>query len=125
MKPIAIKIENKRQFDALMKHYEEKGWTNYNEIDYFSKSDYRWQDGVLFEYSNNYQTHLNKGNWIIIDFDTFSQLTGVKVVEEVDVEITPFLTAKVQRLLVEFPEPIYRLGLENIKKIHSAMQSLK
>lgn len=126
MKQIAIKVENKRQFDALMTHYDEKGWKNFNEC-LPNELMGKWNIPAIIQYHDRFGAYKeNQISHTVIDFDTFSQLTGVKVVNEIAVKLLNNSVANVFEHHIEFNgSPVDRLEALELEKIYTAYKSLQ
>lgn len=132
MKPIAIKVENKRQFEALMKHYEGKGWVSHLGYPY-EKLDEVWDCHVYgdnyYRFSENYP-FIN--NYNIIPFHAFAQIAGIEVKDEIEITKNCFLI-KVNKEGVYInakegyviSEEGVMLTKETLESIYAAYQQIK
>ena len=125
MKKIAIKVYNKAQFDALMKHYESKGWKPYSGCSFVIVSN--WAEGYEsfpcnIEYSDNCKFANFTERYEILCFETFSQLTGVEAVKEIRLDN---YGVTVKDNMVYFDRPTDKLGSHCIADIHAAFTELK
>lgn len=86
MTKIAIQVKNKAEFEALMQHYESKGWKHqsattitYNSVWYIIGYEDKYERFALdYDEAMNYKT---------LTFHEFSQLTGVVAkVEDIIIE---------------------------------------
>ena len=120
---IVIKISNKGELEATIKHFEEKGWKAKNNLclDFHADLPY-------ITFNDGFHLILGKfisDKWDIIDFATFSLLTGVTVTKEIIVELKGEGTAKVTAGFVYFSQVTRGLYESQIEEICTALQSLK
>lgn len=130
MKQIAIKVENKRQFDALMKHYDEKGWESWSGVRPKKHVDIS-PNVILYSDEFNFDKHVFfSEDYTIIDFDTFSLLTGVKVADGIELKFSQLVTGKVTKDRIDFyangeNHAISFLDKKDIEEIYTAINSLQ
>lgn len=128
---IAIRVSNKREFDALMQHYESKGWVNtFGEP--AIQTQYRYNGKNTREnvsYVNSFSSYdeaiVKEYHDEVIDFSTFAQIAGIEVKDEIDVQITSLITASVTASGVSFNNPVRWLDAQDIEPIYAAYQSLQ
>jgi hypothetical protein len=127
-KPIAIKIDNEREFRALMKYYEDvREWC--------------WQSGCAPKYkryavSDRYIRHKDRftsftsddydEEALIIPFAHLAALEGIELEpEEVIVDLTNLMSAIVKSDRIDFTPPVAWLDKESIEKIYTAIKSFE
>jgi len=135
MKAIAIKVESEREFKALMQHYGSNNWhwctgelanncVCWNEVSNGNR---------LIEYNDKFSHNIiNDGqNKTILTFPQFASIAGIALPpNEIIIEIPNGATkAFVTKDRVDFKADgvhsgIYWLSANDIREIHTAMQSL-
>lgn len=90
-KPLGIKIENKFQYLALKEYYKSKNWKNYNDLSCTEKDFFP----CTFQLKDNYRLHLNESYYTMLSFAQFSQLTGIKATEEIELHLSGLPTIKI------------------------------
>lgn len=75
---VAISVQNEREFQLLMKHYEEKGWKDKSDI-----GSVNYIEGVCWKYENGYSwassDYWTKEGYTIIQFADFASEVGIEV----------------------------------------------
>jgi hypothetical protein len=87
MKKLAIKVENEREYNALMKDYESKGWKWSSgcdplEMDYM---DFGLKNKII-EFKNNFIYDISDKIYEVISFKAYATLTGFNYSDEIVIE---------------------------------------
>lgn len=123
MKQIAIRVENKTQFDAVKQYHATLG-THFPNRDFIVDSF----PCHITKYSSNMawvrEEQLN--DFEAIYFDVFSQLTGVKAVVEIEIKLLNDSVANVFEHHIEFNgSPVDRLEALELEAIYTAYKALQ
>lgn len=123
MKTVAILIKNPRQFDALMLHYDNKGFKH----NFGIKPVYGQLLAV--EYKDKYKLisrvdEADEKVYHFIPFEAFAELTGVDKCDTVIIQVNP-VTATVKSSSVHFDKSIEFMSDLFLTECYSAMMSLK
>lgn len=124
---IAIKVENEREFKALMEHYKSKGWVKNHGASEKFHIHYPW-----IQYCDMCDAvHGNSEFDLVLPFETFASIAGIQLPpNEIIIEINQVYKAVVTNGNVKFigacgaEVGLYWLSSEHIREIHTAMQSL-
>ena len=127
-KKLAIKINNKHEFDLLMNHYDSKGWKANNgerpiemkRFDCKYTFQVQYNDKFFFDNSNT----LEKNGFEIISFSNFANLMGIKAVK-ITIELSRDLTASITKEGVCFRNGNIELSINgsHLSEIYTAFQS--
>jgi hypothetical protein len=87
MKKLAIRVENEREYNALMKDYESKGWKWNGGVNPAGKS-YEDLDApkIFIEFFDNFRYFIYNGGYEIISFKAYEILTGLDYSDEIVIE---------------------------------------
>lgn len=130
MEKIAIKCETNAELKAVLKHYKEKNWSNWNDlpVDRIINS---WDAPTIISYEDKFKSqgksfNLFASGWHVMPFPAFSQLTGVIAEpEEVVIEFLNGTTITVRKdsLIFETGNPFCLSGSQ-LEEIYTAFKSL-
>lgn len=120
MKKIAIKINSKAEYDALMKHFKDKCWkwctgTIPTEEPYKRQTDITYHDDIM----HNADGALD---YEVISFSTFSALTGILAEPEEVIVQCGTMDIKVTKDGID--APCFRLTATHLEEIYTAFKSL-
>jgi hypothetical protein len=126
MKKIAVKCQNKRQYDLVVQFNKNSGFKNTSGL-----------DGVFIGVETHYITigahYTTKTNpnevlhaFKVIDFETWAGCVNIELPkEDVIVKLATNEDCKVNRQGVDFDEPLQSLSGRAIESIYQAYQSLQ
>lgn len=128
-KNVVIKVDDEREYRALMKYYDTRGWKWINNVEASSRL-YVFDEGdgnprIYIDFKCAFTScATSNDNEIIIPFAHLAAIEGIELDPEVTVQVGS-MTATIQPFAVSFSEPTSYICKSAIEEIYTALKSFE
>lgn len=138
-KNVVIKVENEREYRALMKYYDTKGWTWIHGKEATIKShafcEGDGRDRKYIEFNDRFSSDASaRTDEFVVPFAHLAAIEGIELEpDEVVIEINSIITAECTKDGVVFSDghpgakhaKIFKATIEQIEEIYTALKSFE